>query len=547
VGRPINNTELYILDEKMQPVPIGVTGELYIGGDGVADGYWNRPELTSEQFVRNPFTGRGLIYRTGDRARYFSDRTVECLGRIDNQIKVRGYRIEPSEIESVLEQHPYVREAVVLAKYEDDNGTSLHAYLVTKSNEVTIDLEELRNICLSYLPKHMIPNAFKQLEEIPLTPNGKADHNKLKEMNTLAINGSYTPPRNLDELNMCKVWESLLDLSPIGVHDNFFAIGGHSLKALQLQNIIQEKLDVELSLNAIFKKPTVAELCTQLNIENLGQESEQDSLMVQLAEGNGENSPLVLIHPHGGGILSYIHLVNELDSNETVYGIQAIGYDSDKKPLSSIEEMVSLYVDVIRRAIPKGPYRLMGWSFGGTVAYEIARKFEELGEEIEFIGLLDSHPLDIPGEVNEEFTEQDAIKYLAILFDLEINMDSNLSLEENISRLLDEAKKSGKLTKGMTVDSIKQKISVLISHSKALMNYQYEGPIASDLKLFCVNNVSKHLHSLVDPKEWLIRTTGEVDVVEVQGDHHTMVEPPYVNVLATQIQKYLSGATVTNG
>ncbi|MBT2605232.1 amino acid adenylation domain-containing protein, partial [Bacillus sp. ISL-53] len=536
IGHPVMNTELYILDSQMQPVPIGISGELYIGGDGVALGYWNRPNLTAERFLPNPFTERGKIYRTGDLVRHLPEGTIEYLGRLDHQVKVRGYRIELSEIEAVLLQHSSISEAVVITKKDMLDDKKLIVYLVSSENRFPSQ-EELRKHCLTQLPEYMVPATFIELDKIPLTPNGKVNRKKLEDLNVELPFHTYTPPRDLNELSVTKIWEELLNVKSIGIHDHFFNIGGNSLKALLLQNTIRERFGVELPLNALFQNPTVADLCTHLRKNN----SEHKACLVKLQQGDGSHPPLFMIHPHGGGVLPYIHLVKELGPEETIYGIQAVGYDSSEEPLTSIDNMVFRYLEEIRRVVPQGPYRFMGWSFGGTIAYELARQLEHLGEKIEFIGLLDAQPFDRKGDIHNKFTERDALEYIVTLFDFNPEMFGKMNLEDGLTLLLQKAKEDGKWAQSMTLESIRRKIRVLVACSEAIESYQYKTPISSNINLFCVNEISKHNHSHVNPKDWVDRTTGVVSVFDVQGDHYSMVEHPYVSKLAQSIRSSLYG------
>ncbi|SMO63583.1 amino acid adenylation domain-containing protein [Melghirimyces algeriensis] len=538
IGRPIANMQLYVLDEFMQPVPIGVQGELYIGGIALADGYHNRPELTAERFVPHPFSNQpgDRLYKTGDMVRYLSDGNLEYMGRVDDQVKVRGYRIEPGEIEAVLLQHSRVAEATVILREDTPGDQRLVAYVtVSEGNEW--NARDVQQHLAKRLPSYMVPSATVVLDELPLNVNGKVDHRQLPSPDHATLHDTYAPPRDMNELGMVQIWEDLLHIKPIGIYDNFFAIGGNSLKALQLLNGIREQFGVEIPMTTLFQKPTIAELCVYLKGQT---EMNSDSCLIQLQQGNGSHPPLICIHPQGGGVLPYVHLVQALGPQEAVYGLQAVGYESDAQPLTSIEAMAERYLEEIRRVVPKGPYRLLGWSFGGTVAYEMARKLENAGEQVDFIGLLDVHPLDRPGEVSEEFTEQDAMTYFATLFDLHSDQFAGMDREEGLVLLLEHAKERGDLPPGMTIDSMQRKVDVLIACGQAATNYQYRGPIGSDLYLFRVNNVSNHGHELVRPEEWTPRTTGEVHVFHVPGDHMTMGEPPNVEELAQRMKSVLS-------
>jgi amino acid adenylation domain-containing protein len=270
IGRPIANTQLYILDRQLQPVPAGVPGELFIGGAGLARGYLNRPELTAEKFIRHPFSDdpEARLYRTGDLARRFSDGGVELLGRMDHQVKIRGFRIEPGEIEAVLLQFPKVREAVVVAREDAAAGKKLIAYLTTY-RQTTASLNELRRFLREKLPGYMVPAAFVVLDKLPLTPNGKVDRRALPapEHDRLKSDTAFVAPRVGLEQTVAAVWEEVLSLKNPGVDDNFFDLGGHSLQVVQVQNKLRERLDVELPVIKLFEYPTIRSLAGCLGEE----------------------------------------------------------------------------------------------------------------------------------------------------------------------------------------------------------------------------------------------------------------------------------------
>lgn len=263
IGRPIGNTRIYILDRRGEPVPIGVTGELFIAGAGVARGYLARPELTAERFPLDPFSKRpsDRIYRTGDLARYRDDGTIECLGRIDHQVKIRGYRIELGEIETLLSQHPAVRQAVVVDREDSSGGKVLVAYWLAADGQLAGN-EELRQHLRSRLPEYMVPSAFVRLDALPLTPNGKIDRRALPgpDSGRQGISREYVAPRDEYEQALAEIWSRLLNRTPIGASDNFFELGGHSLLATRLVSQIRERLAVNLPIRAVFDRPTLAGL-----------------------------------------------------------------------------------------------------------------------------------------------------------------------------------------------------------------------------------------------------------------------------------------------
>ncbi|MFN7140346.1 MAG: non-ribosomal peptide synthetase, partial [Limisphaerales bacterium] len=255
IGRPLSNTTFYVLDKQRQPLPVGIPGELYIGGDGLARGYFNRPELTSAKFIQSPFETDERLYKTGDLVRYLRDGNIEFLGRIDNQVKIRGFRIELEEIEIALEQHPVVRDAVVIVR-DNRSGKRLVAYVVAQDNPPAV--EELRHFMKQKVPDFMVPSAFVFLPALPLTPNGKVDRRALPEPQMEKSNGSESDlPRNNLENQLAKIWERILGVKPIGIYDNFFELGGHSLMAVRLFTQIEKSMGQKLPLSTLFKAPTI--------------------------------------------------------------------------------------------------------------------------------------------------------------------------------------------------------------------------------------------------------------------------------------------------
>jgi acyl-coenzyme A synthetase/AMP-(fatty) acid ligase len=273
VGRPIANTRIYLLDRFMQPVPLGVAGELYIGGVCLARGYLNRPDLTAERFIPDPFgeLPGARLYKTGDLARYLPDGNIEFLGRIDHQVKVRGYRIELGEVEAVLAEHTAVREAVVLAREHTQGDKRLVAYLVVHG-EHSLNIGDLRNFIKERLPDYMVPSGFVLLDELPLTPNGKVDRKALPPPDVARSdpNETYVAPRSVTEEVLCEIWARVLGCERLGIQDNFFDLGGHSLLATQVISRVREALQQEVPLRYLFEAPTVASL-----VEKMIQEEQQ--------------------------------------------------------------------------------------------------------------------------------------------------------------------------------------------------------------------------------------------------------------------------------
>jgi enterobactin synthetase component F len=396
IGRPIRNTQVYVLDQTMQPVPLGAIGELFIGGAGVAKGYLHRPELTAERFVSNPF-GDGRLYKTGDLARWRADGVLEYLGRNDFQIKIRGFRVEAEDVEANIQRCEGVKQAVVTLREDPRGEKKLVAYILPFTTDdgsaVTIDTSILRKRLEKTLPDYMIPSVFTCIEELPTNVNGKLDRKALPAP-IWQITHEYVAPRTPLESQLAELWCEVFEVERVGIHDSFFDLGGDSLTAARMVARLRELLKRDIPLAAIFEASTIAELCEQL--EN--QQTVDPLGMILPLKSTGTSSPLFCIHPVIGLSWAYTGLARYIGSEQNLYGVQARGLsldsiNNDTASLpQSIGEMASEYIDHIRRVQPAGPYKLLGWSLGGLLAHEIARRLEADGEKISNLTILDAYP-----------------------------------------------------------------------------------------------------------------------------------------------------------
>lgn len=389
IGRPIANVRIYLLDGSLEPVPVGERGELYIGGAGIAQGYLNRPGLTEEKFVRDGFSGEvgARLYRTGDMARYRPDGEIEFLGREDDQVKIRGFRVEPGEIEEVLGRHPKVREAAVVAHEEESGEKRLAAYVVLAKGPAASE-SELRGFLSEQLPDYLVPSAFVILEAMPVTANGKVDRKSLpKPAAQFEPEGDAAGEADPLQRRVLKIWREVLG-RPIGLGDNFFESGGHSLLAAKLMHRVGQVVGRPLPLALLLESPTVERLLVVLRQE--GWSRHWSSLVGIQTEGS--QPPFFCIHGVGGNVVGFRDLGRHMGPTHPFYGLQARGLDGREPHLSSIEEMASHYLREIASVQPRGPYFLGGFSFGGLVAYEMAQQLRAQGEEVGLLVLFDTYP-----------------------------------------------------------------------------------------------------------------------------------------------------------
>jgi amino acid adenylation domain-containing protein len=390
VGRPIANTQVYVLDGRLEPVPVGIPGELYIGGMGLARGYRHAPELTAAQFLMSPFSGeKERIYRTGDLARWLPDGRLDCLGRIDHQVKIRGFRIELGEVESVLSDTPGVKQCVVVARDEGSGNKRLVAYVVPE-NGAAPHPSQLRRRLREHLPEYMVPAAVVLLETLPLTPSGKIDRLALpppSEDTSEAMTGNVQP-RDRMELQLAAIWEQVLGVANVGVRDNFFDLGGHSFLALRIMSAIEQTLGTRFPMALLFRAPTIELLAEVLGQE--GCEVRWDSLVA--IQPGGTKPPFFAVPGVGGNVLMFARLSQLLGPDQPFYGLQARGLDGKERPFTDVRDMAAHYVQEVRSVQPKGPYLIGGTCTGGVVAYEMAQQLSAQGERVILMIMESWHP-----------------------------------------------------------------------------------------------------------------------------------------------------------
>lgn len=384
IGKPIGNTQFYIIDEQDQLVAPGKIGEIVIGGDGVAKGYWNRPELTSEKFIENRFSANKneRLYRTGDLGKILPNNEIECLGRLDQQVKIRGHRIEPGEVEQALLLLDGIKSAVVLA---DENFLIAHIVADYNIENIEDQILQWRETLTSRLPAQLIPHDFNLLEKIPTTLNGKIDRRTLSEYKT-SKKLKCTAPRTEEENIVASIWKESLNIENIDIFSDFFEMGGHSIKGVKVMVEIEKHTGKRIPLSALFKYSTVEKFAKLLNT---GTEIYSDCLVP--IKSNGNKIPLFIVHGAGLNVLNFINLSKHFDDEQPIYGIQGTKQKGFDGWYESIEAMAAHYINAIVKVNPKGPYALAGFSFGGIVAFEMTRQLREQGKKVSLTALLDSY------------------------------------------------------------------------------------------------------------------------------------------------------------
>ncbi len=562
IGKPAANTTTYILNESLQVVPIGVHGEIYIGGSGLARGYLNRPDLTAERFISDPFSKEkgGRLYRTGDLARYLPNGEMEYLGRIDDQVKIRGFRIELGEIESVISQFADVREAVVTTREEQKGDKRLVAYVVSRSDS-KIEPAELRNYLRVKLPDYMVPSAFVQLEKLPLTPNGKVDRKKLPapEKDTLSGREGYAEPSTETEKSLAGIWSELLGVSNIGIHDNFFELGGHSLLAIRMFSAVEETFRKSVPLATLFEAGTIEKLANILDREDW----EEPEVSLVPIQPNGSKIPFYCVHAVGGNVMFYSDLAKYLHKDQPLYGLQARRLAGRQVGHSTIEEMAAFYIKEIIEHQPDGPYCVGGSSFGGLVAYEMARQLSQQGKEVGILALFDTSTPEykknrLPG-TSKFHTQAHQIIERVQLHKANLRV---LTGAEKVNYVVEKLERVAFRYKRRFRNSQKKVIRKMYSKFKGkgaipknyiqledqLMRAQFKfvpKPYAGKMTLF---RASIQPYGLVpDPLLGWGSLVSSVEICEVNGHHTSIVAEPYVRGLAILLNEYLDRVNTQNG
>ncbi|KYF69550.1 non-ribosomal peptide synthetase, partial [Sorangium cellulosum] len=534
IGRPLPNTQVYVLDAHGQPAPIGVPGELHIGGIGLARGYLNRDDLTASRFVRAAFPeAQGArLYRTGDLVRWLPSGEIDFLGRLDEQVKIRGFRIELGEIEAVLASHPDVAEAAVVTREHAPGDVRLAAFFIPRGGRA--DAGALRRFLSERLPDYMVPPVLAPLERWPQTPSGKIDRRALAASAPAGgAGGARVLPRTRVELELCALFEELLGAGGVGVTDDFFALGGHSLLAVRLMAEIRGRFGRDLPLTSLFRAPTAEGLAALLR-EQQGAPPGRASVVVPLHVG-GPRAPLFFVHPIGGNVLCYADLARALGRDRPVYGIQAFGLETPPRALGSVGEMAEAYCDELRRVQPEGPYLLGGWSMGGAVAFEMARVLERGGRRVAAVVLLDAYlpPFDEPGDelppIAQFAADLAGISGASAATELAGLGDGAL----HAAWLLERAQELGALPRETTLGELEALLDVFQRNAALLARYA-PGAVEARVELFRAEASPRR-----DPLPAWARWAPALRSHVAPGDHYTLLRRPHVEALAERVRAAL--------
>jgi amino acid adenylation domain-containing protein len=526
VGTAYPHNQLYVLDDLLEPVATAQTGELYVSGASLARGYLNNHQLNDRKFIPNPFSQAqqsAWLYKTGDLARYLPDGNLEIVGRQDFQVKIRGMRVEVEEIETVLAQHPDVQQAAVVGRENSAGETIIVAYIVP--NRPQIDLGDVRSFLKTKLTDYMMPSAIEILDALPLTPNNKLDRKRLPEPSR--ENLTVVSARDELEHQLIEIWEKVLDLKNIGIDDNFFDLGGHSLVALQLFTEIEKVWHKKLLLAVLLESPTIAGLAKIIRTGDIPNWSP-----VVLLKPSENELPLFCVHPLGGNLFDYHTLSKILDIHRPIYGLQPRGIDGKQQPIERIEDMASYFIQSIQTIQPQGPYFITGYSFGGIVAFDIARQLTEQGEKIAFLGLIDIR-CPVIAELDTPFREW---------IDIQLDRMRKLTIKEQFNYLIEklfypksQAYRDEIVATLSDLDIFTPElVKVLDCNVQAAKEYQPQF-FAGRATLFWSEYqdwyIKKH-----PTLGWGDLVTDGLDIQRIPGDHITLMKEPHVQVLAEKLK-----------
>jgi amino acid adenylation domain-containing protein len=536
IGKPMSNTQVYMLDRNRQVVPIGVAGELYVAGDGLARGYLRRPELTAERFIDNPFTRNaiGRLFRTGDRARFLPDGNIEYLGRSDFQVKIRGFRIELGEVESALARHPAIKEVVVTAREDEPGNKRLVAYVVPAEGQ-QVSRETLRSHLRQSLPDYMLPAQFVSMAAFPLTPNGKVNRRALPQPQASSDeNVAATTPRNDREAVLLEIWRELLGLDSIGLNQDFFDLGGHSLLAVRLMSRIEKASGRKLPLATLFQTSTIESLARELHAGSMA----ADQIVLQI-QGKGSKPPFFGIVVPGMNALGYVSLARQLGEDQPFYRIQGPGARLKGRPYTPVEfeGIADEYIKAMKTVQPAGPYYLGGMCEGARIAFDMARLLERRGDTVGLLAIFDTWVLE-----NSQIRSLWKINYYSDRIKRIYRLPRK-QMQETIRKVLRNR------ARGLYPTSATQRTS-LSSWPATYWPGKTFVPATFTGKITVFKRRKQPYFYVRDPLlGWGTRTTAgvELHVIDPYPDQHVLIfREPYVAQLARQLLDCLERARETS-
>ncbi len=553
IGKPMHNVQTYVLDARHQLVPLGVPGELYIGGDGLARGYLNQPEMTAERFVPHPFADApdARLYKTGDRVRQLPDGNLQYLGRGDDQIKIRGMRVATGEIETTLKQHAAVAEAVVLARESRDGELQLVAFVVPRP-QVQVTLDALNTFAKARLPGHMVPRAFVTLTALPLTPNGKLDKRALPAPDDAPQRhtaNSLVAPRDGVERKLLVIWQAVLDRPAISMTDDFFDLGGHSLLAVKLFAEVEKAFGVKLPLSRLFQASTLEGLAQVLRDGPIRDALSEFTPPLVPIQPNGNKPPFFCVHTVGGSVFGYAPLSRYLGDDQPFYGLEARPEEAHLPMRKRIEAIGERYMKAICALQPEGPYYLGGYSFGATLAYETARQLTTAGHTVALLAMFDQ----AAPKSNYYAWPLPSLRVMkAFINNLSHWLDDfkQISMRERLGRVRRKLWGYKPVQQGGAIDlkNYVDDVSLIPQEVHELMRTHlmaWEGyhPQAYPGRVTVLFTQRQPLLCSYDPHmAWDSLAQGGVDMMPVTGSHRNMLEEPHLQSLAAALKQALARA-----
>jgi thioesterase domain-containing protein len=549
IGSPIPTLRTYVLDNDMRLLPVGIPGELYVAGDGVCRGYLNRPELTAEKFVKADqcLMINDRLYRSGDQVRMLTNGQLEYLGRIDRQVKVRGYRVELGEIQTLLAHHGQITEVIVTSKEQEENKY-LCAYYVAGDE---IDATNLRAHLSGELPDYMIPSFFVRITDIPVTANGKIDYQALPDPRAAYDAGkTYEAPRNQTERKLVNIWAKVLGLDnrKLGINDNFFDLGGNSLTILKVKNKIKEVLEHDVLLSTLFLYPTVKELAANIKQESILNQLE---CLVRLNRGDNKKN-LFIIHPRHGMIYQYKDLARLLENDYNVYGIQARGITRESVLPPDVKTAAADYVHQITRVQEQGPYIIVGYCVGNMIGYAMVKILEDLAHQVEKFVMLDEAPW-IPDNALKYYHKQRQMAqsnkpWHKISTLLKKKDQNQLSPREEYERIVKEIQnreeqlKDENTTPLIPEETEKLKAKYNLNYRKMMAQYSRASPIVElitgIIKAPIIDiKAEESDEKKFAPKRLSRMTLGKFKLESAPGNHDTLFVEPSVSKIAEILRK----------